>query len=197
MTVGKTMPRNQAARAPRVARRGSRAAGRPGPPRRRGYRSGLVVGYGAGLTTAMVVAVLAALLSGPLPGQGHHQPVGANAEPAETGSAPTGPAAVIDVSAEHLGNLEVRVEAEVTSEDGDALMRADVVAYADMVEMPMSHRTEPAELVQMAGRPGVYGAVMRVAMVGDYEIAVQVSTPLPGEAREIIEVTTVQPGDQE
>jgi len=51
------------------------------------------------------------------------------------------PQAAIAVSTEHLGDLQVKIEAQVTAPDTyDPITKGQVVAYTDMAAMPRSHR---------------------------------------------------------
>ncbi|WP_344478100.1 hypothetical protein [Nonomuraea monospora] len=152
-----------------------------GQTRTRAFRVGFLVGAGSGLTVATLIAALAFVLTDPLPAPP------AAAAPTPTASAPAGGPAV-HVSARHLGDLKVRVEAQVSTRTYDPLGRAGVVMYADMVAMPMAHRKGPIQMAEVPGKAGWYAAEVMVPMVGEYDIQVSVQRPLPGEAHARIQV---------
>ncbi|MEV0713160.1 hypothetical protein [Asanoa sp. NPDC050611] len=52
-----------------------------------------------------------------------------------------------------------------------------MVAYSDMVEMPMSHRQGPITMAELSNRKGTYQAVTTLPMVGEYDITVEVKQP--------------------
>jgi hypothetical protein len=69
-----------------------------------------------------------------------------------------------------------------------------VVAWTDMVAMPMSHRQGPIVMAEVAGRPGTYQAISKVPMVGEYNVTVEVRQPMAASADKRIQVQSVQPG---
>lgn len=90
----------------------------------------------------------------------------------------------IDIGAKHLGSLEVEITAFVTlNESRRALTQAEVVAYTDMVQMPGAHSAGPLTMQEVPGQPGRYMTRTTVPMVGDYDVRVQVRSPVQGEAR--------------
>jgi hypothetical protein len=104
------------------------------------------------------------------------------------------PPARIGIQASHLGNLELEITASVAmSDSGRQLIRGDVVAYTDMVEMPTSHRQGPIPLRELPNRPGVYTARAKVPMAGSYEVSVEVRQPVRAKEREVVLVATAPP----
>ncbi|UBU17274.1 hypothetical protein [Nonomuraea gerenzanensis] len=160
---------------------------RPDPAgqlRTRAFRVGLLVGAGSGLTVATLIAALAFAVTDPAPAP----PV---AGPSPTASAPAG-AAAVHVAARHLGDLKVRVEAQVSTRTYDPLGRASVAMYADMVAMPMAHRKGPVTMAEVPGKAGWYAAEVVVPMVGEYDFQVSVLRPIPGEAHARVQVGAQQ-----
>jgi hypothetical protein len=101
-------------------------------------------------------------------------------------------AANVKISAKHLGNLQVLIEADVASKQSNsALIKANVVASTDMTEMPGSHYDGNIKLEDVDGRPGHYAAITKVPMVGQYDIKVQSISPLKGSAEKVVEIGTV------
>ncbi|TYB53208.1 hypothetical protein FXF51_49930 [Nonomuraea sp. PA05] len=159
-----------------------------GQTRTRAFRVGFLVGAGSGLTAATLIAALAFAVTDPLPA-----PPPAAAAPTPTAPAPAGGPAV-HVSARHLGDLKVKVEAQVSTRTYDPLGRASVVMYADMVAMPMAHRKGPVAMAEVPGKAGWYAAEVVVPMVGEYDIQVSVQRPIPGEAHARVQVGAQQQG---
>lgn len=110
--------------------------------------------------------------------------------PAETKTDSPGPRTTIDIDVRHLGNLKLEIKAAVTNERS-RLTRAKVVAYADMKEMPLAHLQGPLPMREARGRPGVYTARAGVPMVGDYEIRVEVRSPIRADETKLISVGVV------
>ncbi|MFB4263906.1 FixH family protein [Nonomuraea sp. GTA35] len=156
-----------------------------GQTRTRAFRVGFLVGAGSGLTVATLIAALAFAVTDPVPAA----PPPAGAGPSPAASAPAGVPAV-HVAARHLGDLKVRVEAQVSTRTYDPIGRASVAMYADMVAMPMAHRTGPITMTEVPGKTGWYAAEVAVPMVGEYDIQVTVRRPIPGEAHARVEVGT-------
>jgi hypothetical protein len=160
------------------------------------FRRGLVVGIGAGLSIALVIAAVA-FLTGVGTGLGGAPQARAQAPAAPVAGqqAPQPPAgASVQVRARHVGALKVRIEAEVgaaSARTRGGLQKAEVVAYTDMVEMPMSHRQGPIAMREVPGRPGIYQAESTVPMMGRYDVHVEVRSPLTGSAHETIDVATI------
>jgi hypothetical protein len=103
------------------------------------------------------------------------------------------PAASIDVTAVHLGDLQVRIEARVSApRTYDPITKAQVVAWTDMVAMPMAHGEGPIVMTEVPGRPGTYQAVTRVVMVGEYNITVEVRKPMASRADKRLDVRDVR-----
>ncbi|MEJ3744726.1 hypothetical protein WEI85_15695 [Actinomycetes bacterium KLBMP 9797] len=169
-----------------LARGRGAARGTPSP-----YRQGFVTGLCVGTTLALVVGVLAFVLAQ----DGEARPSGTVAAPDPTGQSATGqPRAAIDVTAGHLGDLKVRIEAQVSAPTSyDPLTRAQVVAYTDMVAMPMAHRQGPIVMAEDSARPGVYQAVTTLPMVGEYDVMVEVRQPMAATAHKRLQVDAVKP----
>lgn len=151
---------------------------------------------GFGMTVALAIVVVGIVLLG---GQESSE-VGAASQPtpesssapepeAEAGS-PAGVPVGIAIDAEHRGNLELDILARVSIE-GNALFQAEVVAYTDMLQMPQAHAQGPFAMEEV--EPGVYTARTTLPMVGDYEVRVEVRSPVTGEARKVVPVAVVAP----
>jgi hypothetical protein len=172
----------------------SRRQARPG--RRRPQKStglspfghGLILGICVGMTFALVIGVVGFLATRP---RGAAPAVAAPAAARSTG-ARAQPAASIDVTAVHLGDLQVRIEARVSAPGSyDPITMGEVVAWTDMVAMPMSHRQGPVVMTEVSGRHGTYQAVTRVPMVGEYNVTVEVRQPMAARADKRIDVQGV------
>jgi hypothetical protein len=104
------------------------------------------------------------------------------------------PQAAISIDSEHLGDLQVRITAKVSSPTSyDPITKGQVVAYTDMVAMPMAHKSGPIVMAEAPGQPGVYQALTNVPMAGEYNIIVEVKQPMASTASQRLEVGTVQP----
>lgn len=174
-----------------------------GPDRRRSRKptglsplgQGLVLGVCVGMTFALGIGVIGFLVTrptvaGPAPAG---QPVADRGAAGATEAKP--PAASIDVTATHLGDLQVRIEAVVSAPGSyDPITKAQVVAWTDMVAMPMSHRQGPIVMAEVPGRPGTYQAIAKVAMVGEYNVTVEVLQPMPSRADRRLDVGEVAKG---
>ncbi|MFD9941214.1 FixH family protein [Nonomuraea sp. NPDC059023] len=148
------------------------------------FRHGFMYGTAAGLTAALVIALIAFFVTDPVPAASAGEQTRPPAAPSAGAGLPVG----IDVKARHRGNLEVEVTARVSTKTYDPLSRASVVMYADMVAMPMAHRLGPIPMKEVAGKPGQYAAEARVPMAGEYDIQISVQRPLPGEAHTRLDV---------
>jgi hypothetical protein len=115
----------------------------------------------------------------------------ATAHPAS--SRPTGStAAVLDVKARHVGNLQVQIEVQAVSPGTyQPITMARMVAWTDMMAMPTSHRQGPITLMEVPGKRGTYSALTNVPMVGEYDVRIELQQPLPAEAHERVDVQTV------
>ncbi|TDD56389.1 hypothetical protein E1286_01780 [Nonomuraea terrae] len=180
--------------APAPARRPA-PAGRRRPRASAGltpFRHGLLLGGCVGMTFALAIGVVGFLVTRPT------APVAgpaAGAQPAALGAAAARSAAAIDVTATHLGDLQVRIEAQVSApRTYDPITRAQVVAWTDMVAMPMAHREGPIVMTEVPGRPGTYQALTKVAMVGEYNITVETRQPMASKADRRLEVQEVSKG---
>ncbi|MBI4499306.1 MAG: hypothetical protein HY689_15580 [Chloroflexi bacterium] len=153
---------------------GSAAVGLPGP-----YRGALIT-IGLGMALAVGVVLLGLLLLA----RGDAAAVRAlDDQGTPTASAPVH----LEVEARHLGNLNLEISAAVTmNEARRPLGGAEVVAYTDMVEMPLAHTQGPLSMQEVPGRPGVYATRTAVPMVGSYEVRVEVRQPVQGTAREVV-----------
>jgi YtkA-like len=100
----------------------------------------------------------------------------------------------ISITAEHLGNQRLGIEARVTmNEQRRPLQQARVEAYLDMTQMPGAHMQGPLDL-RPGDRPGVYTTVATVPMLGDYEIRVEMHEPVHAEAKQVVSVGVVGSG---
>lgn len=163
------------------------------------FRRGVVVGISAGLSLALVIIALA-FLTGVGTGIGGALHGAAGAAAAQAAGPPPKPAgASVEVHARHVGALKVQIQAEVGAaqhQSRSALQQAEVVAYADMVQMPGSHRVGPITMRDVPGRPGLYQGEATVPMLGQYEVSVEVERPLTGSGRQTVEVTTIPTPEQ-
>lgn len=169
------------------------------------FRQGFLSGMGIGMTISLVivgVALFTGIGARPIASvsgtgaatSGHegHDLQNAPAKPATPTTIDPRTAANVKVSAKHLGNLQVLIEADVASKQSNAaLIKADVVASTDMTEMPGSHYNSNIKLEDVDGRPGHYAAVTKVPMVGQYDIKVQSRSPLKGAADKLLDIGTV------
>lgn len=162
----------------------------PGRPRAGGptgnpFRWGFLMGVCVGVSAALILGAVAFITTRPTA-----QPVAAApASPTSGGpggAGPSGPTvAVVDVTTRHLGNFRVQVEARVNAPGSyDPITMAQVVAYTDMVAMPMSHRQGPIVMAEADRSKGLYQAVTTLPMPGEYDIAVEVKQPMAAVAHE-------------
>ncbi|MET0494018.1 MAG: hypothetical protein ABW000_12905 [Actinoplanes sp.] len=176
--------------------RGRASSAKPRRPRKQGrrgpnpFRQGLLLGICVGMTAALLVGVVAFLTTRPTV-------VTPAAQPSEAAAkAPGGkqdPQAAISINAEHLGNLQVRIEAKVSAPGSyNPITKGQVVAYIDMVAMPLAHKKGPIVMAEVSGTPGVYQAVANADMVGEYNITVEVKQPMAASANQRLEIGTVQ-----
>jgi hypothetical protein len=179
-------------RATRSARPGGRPSARTTSPlRTTQFRMGFIMGACVGMSVALLIGALAfAMTRAPAPAApAAGADIAGAAEPTRSAG---GPAAAIDVDARHLGELQVLIEAQVSTPTSyDPITRAQVVAFVDMVSMPMSHRQGPIILAEVGGKPGVYQGMAKVAMTGEYDIQVEVRQPMPSRAHRRIIIDTV------
>jgi hypothetical protein len=98
--------------------------------------------------------------------------------------------AAVDVTVTNLGNLRVTIDASVTVGD-ETLAEADVVAYTDMIEMPLAHTQGPLAMRERPDEPGRYVTETTVPMPGGYEFRVRVRSPVPTEQRRTLFVGVV------
>ncbi|MBB5958521.1 hypothetical protein FHS29_005129 [Saccharothrix tamanrassetensis] len=164
--------------------RGSRPAGTD----RSQFWRGAVLGLCIGVTLALVLGMVAFVATRPT------APLAAAGTPTPTQQAGGPVQASIDITAEHLGNLKVAIEAQVSAPGSyDPITKGQVVAYTDMVAMPMMHRQGPIVMAEVAGRPGVYQGQANVDMVGEYNVTVEVKQPMAAKADRRIDVQSVSP----
>jgi plastocyanin len=98
----------------------------------------------------------------------------------------------VRAAARHLGNLEMEVTALLTMNQAERqLTGAEVVAYADMTDMPGRHTVGPVPLEPVTGEPGCYRARMQLVMLGTYEFRIAVRAPLPAEETIVVPVGVV------
>jgi hypothetical protein len=85
----------------------------------------------------------------------------------------------------------VQVEAQVSAPGSyDPITMAQIVAFTDMVAMPLSHRQGPIVMAEAGGRKGLYQAVTTLPMPGEYDVAVEVKQPMGAVAHERLKVDT-------
>jgi hypothetical protein len=107
----------------------------------------------------------------------------------------SGPQPNIRIQTRHLGSLVLDIKAEVTmNKDRDSLMKAKVVAFTDMVQMPNAHSKGPLPLKEAPGKPGLYETTTQLPMPGDYKIRVVVEDPVQGEQTTTVPVLTTYDG---
>ncbi|BBH65702.1 hypothetical protein ACTI_23870 [Actinoplanes sp. OR16] len=185
MTMGK-----EKWRLPAEMRHGKKPA-RKGRPRRsqpKPFRQGLILGICIGMTAALVIGVVGFLATRPRTAE----PVASSPPAAAEQNNAAEPAAAISITSEHLGDLQVRIEARVSAPGSyDPITKGQVVAYTDMVAMPMAHKNGPIVMAEMSGRQGVYEAVTNVPMAGEYNIIVEVKQPMASTANQRLDVGTV------
>ena len=176
-------------RLPAEMRHGKKPA-RRGRPRRsqpKPFRQGLILGVCIGMTAALFIGVVGFLATRPRT----VEPVAA-APAAADRKAEAEPKAAISITSEHLGDLQVRIEAKVSAPGSyDPITKGQVVAYTDMVAMPMAHKNGPIVMAEMSGRQGVYEAVTNVPMAGEYNVIVEVKQPMASTANHRLDVGTV------
>lgn len=150
------------------------------------FWQGAVLGLCVGVTLALVLGIVAFVATRPT------APLAVTNTPEPRAAGPV--EASIDITAEHLGDLKVAVEAQVSAPGSyDPITKGQVVAYTDMVAMPMMHRQGPIVLAEVAGRPGVYQGQATVDMVGEYNVTVEVKQPMAAKADRRIDVGSVSP----
>lgn len=197
--MGRAARRRKLQRALQAERRPRRPADRPDGERALlapAYRAALAA-MGFGMTVALAIVVVGLVLLG---GEESSE-VGAASQPAQESSRATEPsgesgspaASPLDIAieAEHRGNLELDILARVSIQ-GNALFKADVVAYTDMLQMPQAHAQGPLAMEEV--EPGIYTTRTAVPMVGDYEVRVEVRSPVTGEGRKVVPVAVVAAG---
>ncbi|MFI7615676.1 hypothetical protein ACIBP6_31080 [Nonomuraea terrae] len=160
------------------------------------FRHGLLLGGCVGMTFALAIGVIGFLVTRPTAPSAPVAGPAAGAQPvAAQGAAGAQSAAAIDVTATHLGDLQVGIKAQVSApRTYDPITRAEVVAWTDMVAMPMAHRQGPIVMAEVPGQPGTYQAVTKVAMVGEYNITVETRRPMASKADKRLEVRAVGKG---
>ncbi|MEU5721074.1 hypothetical protein ABZ783_04510 [Micromonospora sp. NPDC047738] len=157
----------------------------PKPPPR--HRPGFLAGVATGMTIAVAISGVALLTN---------RPQGRPAAATTTHPAPARPtgstAAVLDVKARHVGDLQVQIEVRAVSPGAyQPITMGRMVAWTDMIAMPTSHRQGPITLMEVPGKRGTYSALTNVPMIGEYDILVELQQPLPAEAHERVDVQTV------
>ncbi|MGN9907471.1 hypothetical protein ACTMTJ_07930 [Phytohabitans sp. LJ34] len=167
--------------------------GRPHPHDSR-YRQGFVLGLSVGMSLALVLAVVAFVLTRP-----QTSPPASTTAAATTANSDAGhqqqAKAAIAITARHLGNLRVQIDAQVTAPVSyDPISMGQVVAYTDMVEMPMSHRKGPIVMAELGNRKGTYQAVTTLSMIGEYDIMVEVKQPMASTAHERLAIKSLSAG---
>jgi hypothetical protein len=176
-------------RAPKRARAPRGSSRRPGGPSP--FRQGLLLGICVGMTMALALGVVGFLVTRPRAAPQAAAP--AASAPAADPATGKQPQASIDVAAEHVGDLQLRIDARVSAPGTySPITKGQVVAYTDMVAMPMSHRQGPIVMAEVAGSPGTYQAVSQVPMIGEYNVTVEVRQPMAARADHRVDVKTVK-----
>ncbi|MBM0226438.1 FixH family protein [Micromonospora sp. ATA51] len=86
----------------------------------------------------------------------------------------------------------MRIEAKVSAPGSyDPITKGQVVAYTDMVAMPLAHKQGPIVMAEVSGQPGVYQALTNVPMVGEYNVVVEVKQPMASTANQRLKIDTV------
>jgi hypothetical protein len=174
-------------RAPKRARAPRGPSRRPGVPSP--FRQGLLLGICVGMTVALALGVVGFLVTRPQAAPPAAAPAASQAA-AGNGKQPQ---ASIDVAAEHLGDLQIRIDARVSAPGSySPITKGQVVAYTDMVAMPLSHRQGPIVMAEVSGSPGTYQAVSQVPMIGEYNVTVEVRQPMAAQADHRIDVQNVK-----
>jgi YtkA-like protein len=182
------LPDDQQGRQPVGSRRPAkpRRPGRPQPRRSRPFRQGLLLGICLGMTGALLVGVIGFLATRPRTVTPVAAPTTASA------AARQNPQAAISIVSEHLGDLQVRIEAKVSAPGSyNPITKGQVVAYTDMVAMPQAHKQGPLVMAEVSGKPGVYEAMSNVPMAGEYNVIVEVKMPMAATANQRLTVGTV------
>jgi hypothetical protein len=163
----------------------------------------LLICIGNAAVAGAVMLGLLVLFRGPL-GQSPDAPAAASTTLARA-TVPTPPAATpaelyphthadhahFDIDARHLGNFELEINATVDMSGTSATEQPDVVAYTDMMEMPLAHTRGPIPMREVPGRPGTYTTRTTVPMPGEYEVRVEMRKPLSGQERKVVSVGTI------
>ena len=145
------------------------------------------MGICIGMTGALLIGVLGFLLTRPRT----VTPVAAPAS-APAKAAAQNPQAAISIVSEHLGDLQVWIEAKISAPGSyNPINKGQVVAYTDMVAMPQAHKQGPIVMVESTGKPGVYEALTNVPMAGEYNVIVEVKQPMASIANQRLTVGTV------
>ncbi|MEU4559227.1 FixH family protein [Actinoplanes sp. NPDC023936] len=179
-------------------RQPARKKGKPRGPRPRPFRQGMLLGICIGMTAALLIGVTGFLLTRPRAEAPAAESAAADTKAGTkagttTGTEP-GTQAAISITAEHLGDLQLRIEARVSAPGSyDPITKGQVVAYTDMVAMPMAHKQGPIVMAEISGKPGVYEAATNVPMAGEYNVIVEVKQPMASTANQRLEVGTVTP----
>jgi hypothetical protein len=179
------LPDDQQGRQPAGPRRPAKPR-RPRPRRSHPFRQGLLLGICLGMTGALLVGVIGFLATRPRTVTPAAAPTTA---PAARGQDPQ---AAISIVSEHLGDLQVRIEAKVSAPGSyNPITKGQVVAYTDMVAMPQAHKQGPLVMAEVSGKPGVYEAMSNVPMAGEYNVIVEVKMPMAATANQRLTVGTV------
>ncbi|GAA3125349.1 MULTISPECIES: hypothetical protein [Nonomuraea] len=152
------------------------------------FRQGLVLGGCIGMTFALSIGAIGFLVTRPT----IQAPAAGTDSAAAPGPHGAHPKAAIDITATHLGDLQVKIEAKVSAPGSyDPITKAQVVAHTDMVAMPMAHRQGPIVMAEVPGKPGTYQALTQVAMVGEYNVTVETLRPMASKADRRLDVREV------
>lgn len=183
-----------------------RTAVRPAPPARAGrsqepdvsrFHSMIVVTMVCGSMLAMLLIASGLVTLDPQDVRadaGATAPASATPGPDQSAHEATGASADLEVSAEHLGNLQVRVEVRVTmNEQRRALQQANVEATLDMIQMPGAHTQGPLAMPESEEEPGLYTLTVAVPMLGDYDIQIHVHEPVHAETTHRLAVEVLRP----
>lgn len=171
-------------------RRGQPRRPARGPGRTRSV-PGFLLGLCVGTTLSLVFGVVVFLVTRP-EATPQTAPPAATQTAGDQGGAGQ-PQAAVDVTVRHLGDLKVQIEAQISAPGSyDPITKGQVAAYTDMVAMPMAHRQGPIVMSEAAGRPGVYQALTTVAMVGEYDVTVELRQPMAAKAHKRLKIETVK-----
>ncbi|MQA97557.1 MAG: hypothetical protein GEV11_24085 [Streptosporangiales bacterium] len=139
------------------------------------FLRGFFAGAGAAMTLSMIITMAAFAFTDPFAAEERGTAAAAAAAP------PTA-RAILEVEAKPTGRLALTVRATIADRRYRPVAGARPKVTLDMIQMPQAHRTAPTAMDPVAGSPGTYEAKIVAPMAGDFDVAVALTTPLPGEA---------------